>query len=548
MNPLRTSSLNWRLTMLKVLINKQLTEIFRNFFFDQKKNRARSKAATAAMIAGLFFLLYAVVGGMFGFYAYNLVPIASAGFGWMYHLIFGGVGLLFGIFGSVFNTYSGLYLAKDNDLLLSMPIPPIKIVTARTFSVFIMSLMYSSMITLPTTVIYFIFVPQTVMSVIGSIALILTVALLVFVLSCLLGWVVAKISVKLKGRGYVIVIISLVVVVLYYVLFFKAADIVQNIIKNAAIYGESIKDNAYPFYLFGSMGEGNALATAIFFGAALVLAALSMYVLSRTFIKVATSLKSEPTAYGKSKNIAQKSVFSTLLSKEYTRFKTCSTYMLNCSLGTLLLPALGVFILFKTDTVKAVISSIFTAFPGAEIAMFCFAICFIAATNAVTVPSVSLEGKSLWMMSSLPIDPKEPLLAKLALHLILTVPSVVICSVCAAIAIKPGALGTVLIIVLPAVFTLMNAALGLIIGILKPNLNWTREIVPIKQSACIIIYLIASFAAVIVPALIYFTALKGAVSATLFLFVVLAVYTAAAVYEIVWLMRRGTQKFAALCA
>lgn len=534
--------------MLKALINKQLTEIFRNFFFDQKKNRARSKAASIGMIIGLFILLYAVVGGMFGFYAYNLVPIASAGFGWLYYLIFGGVGLFFGVFGSVFNTYSGLYLAKDNDLLLSMPIPPIKIVTARTFSVFVMGLMYSSMITLPVTVINYIFVPQTVLSVIGSIAMILSVALLVFVLSCLLGWVIAKIAVKLKGRGYITVIISLVFVVLYYILYFKAADIVQGIITNAALYGESIKGNAYPFYLFGSMGEGNVLAIAIFFGAALVLAALAMYVLSRTFIKVATSLKSEPTASGKSKNIAQKSIFSTLLSKEYTRFKTCSTYMLNCSLGTLLLPALGVFILVKTDLVKTLVSSIFTALPGAEIVMFCLLICFIAATNAVTAPSVSLEGKTLWMMRSLPIDSREPLLAKLTLHLILTVPSVLICSVCAAIAVKPGALGTVLIIVFPIVFTVMNAALGLIIGILKPNLNWTREIVPIKQSACIIIYLIASFATVAVPALIYFLALKGAVDATLFLFIVLALYTAVTVYELVWLMRRGAKKFAALCS
>ena len=31
--------------------------------------------------------------------------------------------IVLGAFGSVFNTYSSLYLAKDNDLLLSMPIP-----------------------------------------------------------------------------------------------------------------------------------------------------------------------------------------------------------------------------------------------------------------------------------------------------------------------------------------------------------------------------------------------------------------------------------------
>ena len=33
------------------------------------------------------------------------------------------IALMLGVFGSVFNTSAALYLPKDNDLLLSMPIP-----------------------------------------------------------------------------------------------------------------------------------------------------------------------------------------------------------------------------------------------------------------------------------------------------------------------------------------------------------------------------------------------------------------------------------------
>ena len=39
--------------------------------------------------------------------------------------------VLLGAFGSVFNTYAGLYLPKDNDLLLSMPIPVSVLVAAK---------------------------------------------------------------------------------------------------------------------------------------------------------------------------------------------------------------------------------------------------------------------------------------------------------------------------------------------------------------------------------------------------------------------------------
>ena len=36
--------------MLRVLVKKQLFEIFKSYFYDAKKNRARSKGATVAFL------------------------------------------------------------------------------------------------------------------------------------------------------------------------------------------------------------------------------------------------------------------------------------------------------------------------------------------------------------------------------------------------------------------------------------------------------------------------------------------------------------------
>ncbi len=44
--------------MLKLLLKKQLTEIFRNYFYDPKKNRARSKAGIIGYI--LLFVIIMV--------------------------------------------------------------------------------------------------------------------------------------------------------------------------------------------------------------------------------------------------------------------------------------------------------------------------------------------------------------------------------------------------------------------------------------------------------------------------------------------------------
>ena len=49
--------------MLKTLLKKQMAEIFRNYFYDPKKNKMRSRGATIAYIALYVLLMAGVLGG-----------------------------------------------------------------------------------------------------------------------------------------------------------------------------------------------------------------------------------------------------------------------------------------------------------------------------------------------------------------------------------------------------------------------------------------------------------------------------------------------------
>ena len=118
--------------MLKLLLKKQLMEIFRSYYYDAKKNKARSKAATIAYIAMFAVLMVVVLGGIFTLLSVKrCAPMAQAGMGWLYFALMGLLAVFLGVFGSVFNTYASLYLAKDNDLLLSMPIPGYVLLASR---------------------------------------------------------------------------------------------------------------------------------------------------------------------------------------------------------------------------------------------------------------------------------------------------------------------------------------------------------------------------------------------------------------------------------
>ena len=100
--------------MMKTLLKKQLLELNQSFFSNRKTGKARSRAAAIGMIV-MFGLLMLMLAAMFFGMGWALRPLFDAGLSWLYFLIMSMLALLLGVLGSVFNTFSSLYQAKDND-------------------------------------------------------------------------------------------------------------------------------------------------------------------------------------------------------------------------------------------------------------------------------------------------------------------------------------------------------------------------------------------------------------------------------------------------
>ena len=182
--------------MTKILLRKQLAEIFRTYLYDAKKNKARSKGTVIAYFVLFALLMVGLLGGMFTFLAFTLRSTIVSGYGWFYYLIFALAAVCIGAFGSVFNMFSGLYLSRDNDLLLSMPIPVHSIMASRLLTVFLMGLMYSGVVSIPAAIVYLAAAGFSVNGFLGAVLFVALIAVFVLVLSCLLGYGVARLSLK----------------------------------------------------------------------------------------------------------------------------------------------------------------------------------------------------------------------------------------------------------------------------------------------------------------------------------------------------------------
>ena len=480
--------------MLKLLLKKQFLEIFQVYFYDAKKNKARSKTSTAMYFVLFIVLIFGLLGGIFTFLAMKLcTPLINVGMDWMYFALMGLISVLLGAFGSVFNTYAGLYLPKDNNLLLAMPIPVAAVVGSRLIGVYLMGLLYSVVVILPAIIVYWVTAGVTLKAVLGGLLITMVISVFVLIISCVLGWIVAKISLKLKHKSLITVLISLAVIGVYYFVYFKAQILIQDLLENAAVYGERIKGAAYPMYLFGSVGVGNVRASVIVSVAVVALFCLMWLLLSHSFLQIATSTGKVLHRQYREKHIRKRGIDAALLGREFSHFTSSPNYMLNCGLGTFLMPLCAIAVLWKGGELFVRLDVMFAEIAGSVPLLLCVMLCGLTSMNLMTAPSISLEGKSLWLLQSLPVDPWKIYQAKIRMQLLLTGLPMLLCIVCMA-AVYPLHLSQLLMIFLfAASYVLLMTLTGLLLGVKMPVLTWTNEIMPIKQGAPVMITLFGGF-------------------------------------------------------
>lgn len=314
---------------------------------------------------------------------------------------------------------------------------------------------------------------------------------------------------------------------------------------SAYSHGMKIRGSAYLLYLFGCVGAGDWLAMLIVTVTQALLLALTMWGIARSFLKIATATGSVKKVRFEHKAVRAQSTQRALLGKELRRFTASPNYMLNCGFGILMLTAAGIALLIKGRALAQLLDGVFGA--GADIVpvLLSAALCLLASMNDMAAPSVSLEGRQLWLAQSLPVTPWQVLRAKLDVQLVLTGVPMLFCALCAVITLPGGAAEMALAVVVALLYTLLSALAALALGLRLPNLTWTNEITPIKQGGSVMLALFANWFYAIALGGLYFLCGRY-LSAAAYLALAAAITAAVCALLLRWVKQRGTRIFAAL--
>ncbi len=445
------------------------------------QSRSRKKAATGV---GAIVMIACLGLYLSGLYSYMLMSVLAPLHMEVLLFIFMGMGALVG--GLLFTTFAVkgvVFGGKDNDLLLSMPVPATTLMASRVTAIYLENLLFSLFVLLPAGVVCLL----TTQSGVGY-SLLFWVRLLIAAvalplldtaLSVLLGALVAFLSTKAAGGALGQNLVMGVYLVAVFYFSFNLNSMIQSLAVNAVEVKASLTWAAPVLWMGeGIMGDwGQLLAFTV---CCILPFVLVVFGLGRIYRQAVTSFQARAARsdYRLSAQSAsgQKKA---LLIKEARRFFGTPMYFWNAGIGLVFLLAAGAAALVMQDDLREMAHIIG---PSVALPMAGMVIGLCLCTCTITAPAISLEGKYLWILREAPLDESALLWVKVGFQLLASLPCTVIAGVCIAAALElPLQQGAVLLAA-TMIFAVGQALFGMLMGLTFPKLDAVNETVVIKQS------------------------------------------------------------------
>ena len=548
-------------SQLRALLGVRLRALFAGMFTTQSRKKKNADKKPSVLLIVLLSILLLYVGAVFAVLfgsLFSVLAISLLAAGQDLSFFFAAAGaltVLLCVFGSVFATQSELYNARDNELLLSMPVSPRLILYSRMLMLGIINYGLSLVVIAPALVVYLLSGAASLVGVLLFCLFFLLLPLVSLAISCLLAFVFALISSRMRHKNIVTLVLSVAFLVVYIggmSAFSSMMETVDPETLDIMPFVSAVSPYLIVFNWLGQAMCGNILSGVLFLVFCALVCGVVMLFLSKSYIRIVTTNRGGVRVTYREKSVKQSSPTRALVKKELRRFTSSAAYMMNEGLGLLFAPIAAGVLLFKRadlfatlEAAEAELGEIAFLLDIVPIAIGC-ALCFLSSMVIISAPSVSLEGKHVWIAQSMPVSPEQPLLAKVYTHILVATPFFALASLFAVIAIRPDFLSGLMIFLLPFACNVFCAYLGVTFNILFPRLDWINEATAVKSGAAVMLSMFAMMLVALILAggmvALFFLGLPAFLPMLIFTVILLV---AAALLRL-FLVRGGARRFAEL--
>ena len=459
----------------------------------------------------------------------------------------------FTIIEGVYKAGALLFNCKDDQLLLSLPIKRSTVLFVRIFKFYAFELIFNSIWLSPIMIAYIRWAEVLDWTyLLVSIIMLFFLPIIPIVISFIIGMVTSSLSSRFKYKNASQIIVSLTTCLAILYVSMNAESFYKYVITHATSINDFITKIYYPAGVYASLiTKFDAVKLIVFIGVNLAIFVLGIMILSRFYFKINSRLKKVST-YKKTKlnNLVIKRRTSTvaLIRKELNTFFKTPVFVVNAGFSLVLFIFISIVICIKfNDFLLMLTDKNSFGFDKKivlnNLSLLVFAlISFTSYITSITNSSVSLEGRNINILKSLPIKVKDILMSKIYSCLLLTTPVLLVGDIILFIKFRLSIIEIILLLVLSILIPLVSHFIGLITNLKYPKLEWENQAEVVKQST-------SSFIAVMIGMVLMMTSIViivsilGKVSSLYILLLAAIIYIIINALLYTYLIKKGTKIF-----
>ncbi|MBR6949797.1 MAG: hypothetical protein IKH54_06420 [Bacilli bacterium] len=434
----------------------------------------------------------------------------------------------------IYKSGSLLFNCKDDQLLLSLPIKRSTVVFVRIFKFYVFELLFDTLFMIPLVIAYLRWADSfNYLFFISSILMLLFMPIIPIIISCIIGVISSSITSRFKHKNLASIIISIIFLLGVFYYSYSLDNILENIFKHANSINEIITKIYYPSGVYANLVTNfNIKDLLLYIIINIVITVAFIFILNKIYFKINSRLKkvitSNKTNIGSLK-IKTKSVIKSLISKEVKTFFNIPVFIINAGFGLVLYIIAVLYICIKFDSMIPILTdkntlNISLKLINSNLSIIIFGLLSATAyMTSITNSLISLEGRNINILKSLPISTKTILLSKILSGLALTTPVFVIGNIILFIRFNISFIDMILLLSLYILIPLVSHFVGLIINLKFPKLDFDNPTEVVKQS-------MSSFIAVMIGMILFVVSIVliskiiGKYNATLILFISFIIY------------------------
>ena len=407
-----------------------------------------------------------------------------------------------------------LFNCKDDQLLLSLPIKKSTVLFIRIFKFYVFELLYHFLFFAPAVVSYIHWFGFSWSFLLVSIIMLILLPIIPVVLSCLLGAVVKGIASRFKRKALLQTLGTIVLLIGLFALSFGAEVFISKIAENATSINEVITKIYYPAGVYADLIiKFDLLKLIIFILVNIAIVVAFIYLLSKVYFNINSKLKGVISTQRTKKKIEDVKIKSNsqigaLIKKEFVTFFKIPVFLMNAGISSIMYLIVSIVALVKYDSLIESFANSGMTIENitANIPVYHFIlIVFVALSTTITSSMISLEGKNINIIKSLPVSTDRILRSKIYTSLILSIPALILGNIILYCKMQYGIIEFLLIMILSFLLPLLSSLFGLIINLRFPKLNAENNTQIVKQS-------VSSFVSVMAGMTVIFSTLFVVIS------------------------------------